>query len=321
MRILAIVAIVAALAWGGYWAVGARALNQSIDAGLARLPQVQVAGHSLQGFPNRFDVTFDEPRVALGALDWSSAFVQVFALSYRPNHLIAVFAPDQALRLGRAEMLLHSADLRASLVMAPSLTLPLDRFTLVGQQLELDLPGQTHRTDGLRAATRRLTDTEHEVVVLFEGLFPDTGLIDRMDPQRALPRRLDVFRVDGRVTTDRPVDRTLVGGPAPRVVAASVTGGRIAWEGVDVTASGDMVIDGAGHIQGTMTLRVTGWQALVAMGIRLGLIPAEQEGFVTLALQGLRVPDAPDQIEAPLVFENGEVRLGPLVLGRVPPLG
>ncbi|MCL4676943.1 MAG: DUF2125 domain-containing protein, partial [Pararhodobacter sp.] len=153
MRILAVLAVLATLGWCGYWVVGSRALDRAIVAGLAASPEIAVAEHRILGFPNRFDVTFDAPRITAGGAQWSAPFVQVFALSYRLNHVIAVFAPDQRL-VGRGlEALLHSEDLRASLVVEPGLDLPLERFSLVGQGLTLSLDGNTHRAEGLRAAS------------------------------------------------------------------------------------------------------------------------------------------------------------------------
>ena len=324
MRFLTILAIVATLLWGGYWFVGSRALDRAITAGLQALPQVQVAGHSVSGFPNRFDVTFDQPRLSGDGVTWSSDFVQVFALSYQPNHLVVVFAHDQALEANGMRVALRSDDLRASAVMTPGLTLPLDRFTLIGRQLVLQADGQSHQVDTLRLGTRQPESDDsgrvHEAALVLEQVFPDSALLDRFDPGQVWPRVLNEVRVEGVVTLDRPLDRRALEGRQPQVQDLSLTRLGVSWDGVQIDATGDLRLDAQGRVIGDLRVRVTGWQALVqAMG-DAGAIPQDQVGFVSLAFQGLRMPDNPERIEAPLSFDAGTVRLGPVTLGTLPPL-
>ena len=320
MRILTILAVLAALGWGGYWFVGSRGLDRAITAGLSRLPQVQVDGFSVRGFPNRFDVTFDAPQVQAQGMQWSAPFAQVFALSYRLNHLLAVFANTQRLTGPGFDATLISEDMRASLVMEAGLDLPLERLTLVGEALTLSLAGQSHLADTLRAASRRITDTRQEVVILLENVYPDPDLMDRLDSQGLWPRAFQVLRLDGQVETDRPLDRYLIGGPQPRIVSAALTGGRIAWAGVDITASGRLEPGADGLLSGDVQISVTGYRALLETARAAGWIPADSMTMLSIAAQSLEDPDDPETLRADLTVANGTLRLGPLVLGQFPAL-
>src|SRR5690606_31763771 len=108
LKALTVLAVVATFIWCGYWFVGARALDRAIGQGLAHVPALSTEGHTIRGFPNRFDITFDAPHLRAEGVDWQAPFVQVFALSYRLNHLIAVFAHDQLLQAGGLSVAVHS---------------------------------------------------------------------------------------------------------------------------------------------------------------------------------------------------------------------
>ncbi|WP_417587497.1 DUF2125 domain-containing protein [Pararhodobacter oceanensis] len=324
MRVLAVLAVVAALGWCGYWFIGARALDSAITSGLVAAQDagadISTEGHVIRGFPNRFDVTFDAPRVAGEGIAWSAPFVQFFALSYRLNHLIAVFPHDQRLTVFGHEALVHSEDMRASMVAEAGRDLPLERIALVGQQLEVMVNGQTHQIDGLRAASRRIAPREHQISVLLETLIPDQPLMEREDPQRLYPRFFDVLRLDAEVEFDRAIDRHLIGGAEPRLTRLSLTGGRAAWTGTDITASGNLTPGVDGRLSGDVLVTVTGWRALVDLARAAGVMPEEHDALIVMALQGLVAPDDPERIEAGFSVRDGAVWLGPIQVGQLPAL-
>ena len=109
MRALAwIVAVLTAL-WGGYWFVGSSALESATLRGVddlrAQGNTLDYSDLSLQGFPNRFDMTVTDPVFvsAQNGFGWKAPFVQSFALSYRPNEVIVVF-PDSQTRQHRSAL-------------------------------------------------------------------------------------------------------------------------------------------------------------------------------------------------------------------------
>ncbi|MFN4101017.1 MAG: DUF2125 domain-containing protein [Pararhodobacter sp.] len=313
---LTLLAVLATLGWGGYWFAGSRALDRAVTSALARDPAISAESHVIRGFPNRFDLTLDQPRVALPGGEWSAPFVQFFALTYRLNHLIAVFAQDQALRINGVEALLHAEDLRASVVMEPGLDLPLDRVSLVGRDVVLTLNGDLHRMERLRLASRRLDATTHEIVALAEAVFPAPALMDALDPQRDGPRRFDLLRMDSELAFDRPLDRHLFDGPQPRLTGIALTGGRAAWEGVEIALSGRLTPDRAGALSGEMNAAVTGWRVLLEVLRTSGSV---DDQFHALLAQTMETMAAGDEVlEIPLSVVAGEVRLGPLALGLLP---
>jgi hypothetical protein len=71
-----------------------------------------------RGFPSRFDTTINtlelaDPRTGWA---WSAPFFQVFALSYKPNHIIAVWPNEQTIATPLARANITAEDMRASAV-------------------------------------------------------------------------------------------------------------------------------------------------------------------------------------------------------------
>lgn len=311
-------AVLATALWCGWWFVGVRALELGIDQILDD-PASPIAAEdrSVRGFPNRFDITLTRPRLVLPALAWSAPFVQVFALSYRPHHVIVVFPPEQRLDLPGAEWLLRTADARASLVMSPARRLELDRAVAVLTGVDLDGPVAL-RADALRLALRPAGPTRYEAVAEAEAVFPDPAAMDALDPGRAWPRRLAVLRLEAELAFDRPLDLDAAGGgPLPRAEPV-LTGARAAWEGVDLRLDGRVALGATGAPAGEAVLSVEGWPALLAALDRAGMLTPEARGWIEAAAPGLARPGAPEAIDIPLRIVAGQVRLGPMVLFDLP---
>ena len=93
-----------AVLYGGYWFVGQRAVERGAAAAFDQMAadgwEATHAGISTIGFPSRFDTTVTAPRLVDMAtgVGWEAPWIQVFALSYLPNEVIALFPEEQAIR-------------------------------------------------------------------------------------------------------------------------------------------------------------------------------------------------------------------------------
>ncbi len=317
-------AVLATLAWGGYWFVGARGLDRAVSGALASNEQVQAQGHRVRGFPNRFDLTIDAPQLSLQGFSWRAPFVQVFALSYRPHHLITVFPDDQQLEFAGMALSLHSRDARASLVMEPGLALPLERLVLVIEAPEARLEGQTHRAEALRLGTEAMTPEQHAFTAQIETVFPDAGVMNALDPGAHWPRRFDVLRIEGEARFERPLDRASLSQGMPALSDLVLTGARVIWTEddvqTDIAAQGRMSTDAQGRLDGEITLDIRNWRALMRRAAAADLMPAEHAMLIEMALGSMVDPDDPERLEAPVTLRRGDIMLGPVVLGSLPPL-
>lgn len=320
LRVLAIVAVVAAAAWGAYWLVGARALDRTVARMLAENPAVSAQDYSIRGFPRRFELTLTGPRFRQGGLVWQAPFMQVLAPAYRPHHVIVVLPEEQQVSLAGREAVLVSRDARANLVAAPDLALPLERMVLVLDAPQLQIDGASHAAGTVRAASRALDARLHETVIEIEAARPDPGMMDLLDPGGHWPRQFEVARLAAQVQFDRPLDRAALAGPLPRPNAVMLTGARLRAEGMDIVAEGSVEPDEAGRLSGPVTLRITGWPALLERLTASGVIGPDQAGFLRPILAGMAGRDDPATIELSLTLRAGAVTLGPVTLARLPPL-
>lgn len=322
--VLLSLAVLATLGWGAYWFAGARTLDRATEQTLANSAQLDAESHHVRGFPNRFDLTVNAPRFTAPGLAWQSPFIQFFALTYRPNHLIAVFASDQRFDFGGEAVAVHSADMRASIVLQRDPSLTLQRSALVAEGISLALTSETHRADALRLASRALTPERHELVLEIENAFPDNALMNMIDPPALWPRRFDILRMEGEIVLDRALDRHAVQGQPAALLNLALTGGRIAWtEGgntVDLRARGRLEPDDTGRLSGSMTLEVTQWRALMRRARDGGMVAPDHAALAEMALQSMIDPDDPNRLEVTLNLRAGDILLGPVVLGSLPPL-
>ena len=132
MRIVLWIVLALGVLWGGYWFVGSATLDREVNAWFdAQSTGDRVVGReavSVAGFPNRFDVTVTAPYVmdAATGWGWKAPFLQLFSMTWKPWHWIAVTAPTQEITSPSGRIITVTSDIRASLQLYPGLNLSLN---------------------------------------------------------------------------------------------------------------------------------------------------------------------------------------------------
>ncbi|WP_161555746.1 DUF2125 domain-containing protein [Mangrovicoccus ximenensis] len=143
MKYLLAAILAAAIGWSGYWLYGAHATENAIrtwfddreaEAWVANYDSVDTAG-----FPNRFDTTISAPELAdpETGVAWSAEFIQLLSLSYKPNHIIAVWPDEQRLSTPLETVTMATSDLRGSLIVNPLARMAIQRTTIEGSDIRL----------------------------------------------------------------------------------------------------------------------------------------------------------------------------------------
>jgi hypothetical protein len=273
MRTLLGIVTVLALIWSAWWAVGRVAVGRAVEAGLAAAGAAGIEAGAeatrIAGYPNRFDVTFERPRLAdpAAGLVWEGPFLQIFSLSYRPWHVILALPPEQTLTLPGAQVGLASERLQASLRLRPAADLPLDQAILAGEALRLALPGGAEVATG--PARAALAADPSRAAGYRAGLTVEG--IALPGPAGPLPARAERLHVDAGLTFDAPLDRH-AGQTRPRLVRVELREGTLAWGPLRLTARGTLAPDAAGRAEGRIELRVTGWREGLGAAAALGLL-------------------------------------------------
>lgn len=327
MRTLLVVVLVAAGLWGGYWFVGARAVEHGVTdwfASQANGPlQVSQSGVDVQGFPNRFDLTVTQPRIVdeVSGTGWTAPFAQVFAMTWKPWHLIATLPQEQMLILPGQDVVVTSTLVQGSVVMVPGTDLVLDRTTVVGDGLALrSTAGWEISATSARFATRRAPDDAlaHEIGVELTTVQPDAAFRMALQGQSDLPEQIDRLRLDAWVDLSAPVDRH-VGETRPAIEAVKLREALLSWGDLVISGRGEVVPAPDGRADGRIEIRVENWRKMVPVMVAAGLITPQVTETVTRAMQLLAEQDGtPDVLDVPLVFQQGRMTLGPIPLGPAP---
>ncbi len=241
MRILIALILVAALGWSAYWVVGARLLRGAIEDGIATMEargvEIRTEEIRVTGFPNRFDTMVAAPRIAWpGGTAWRAPFLQVFALSYRPNQVIAAFPETQTLDTPAGEVRIGTARARASATFRAGAGKALDRSSLVAEEVRLTWAGAEARAARVLAATR-----------IPEGAGPERQNIgltldDVVLPQGAVPgaRPVDGLTLDAVLDLSAPLSLGAVERGEVVVERIEITRLDVDWGAMALAAEGTL---------------------------------------------------------------------------------
>jgi hypothetical protein len=317
------VALLAAL-WCAYWFAGSWAIDRGLRDGIARANAqglVVQAETQVSGFPNRFDITLTNPDVGdpVRGIRWTTPFAQVFAMTWKPWHVIAVVAGTQTLDLPGQSVGITTDDLRASVVSAPSSALPLERIALTATAANAtSTQGWTVGADVIELHTRRdpTQANLHEFAVDARNVAPDPGLIG----STGLPAVIPVVRLHGAVGFSAPLDR-FARDTQPRPISVTITDGALEWGPLGVTAHGQIAPNAEGLAEGRIDIAITGWQQAVPLAVASGALSEDSARMVTNLLAALARQGGDENVlNLPLVYQNGVGMLGPLPLGAAPRL-
>jgi hypothetical protein len=327
MRKLLVLLILGSVLWSGYWFAGSTALRQGVEGWFAQAASrgitAERTGLGVAGFPNRFDLTVEGLRLSdpASGTGWQAPFAQVFAMTWKPWHVIAAFPPDQVVTLPGQDVALQSDGLRASLRARPSSDLPLAMAVVESG------PVTARSTLGWSVAADRAVlslgaasgiENGYDIAVDIAGLAPDPALVARFAPEGGLPPALAAIKLRATARLTAPLDRHLGAAP-PRLQVLDVTETLVTWGDVLLAAQGSLAPDDEGYAAGRIQISVTNWRRILPVLVASGAVRPELVQTVETMLDGLaRQSGDPEVLKLPLILEDGWAALGPLPLGPAP---
>jgi hypothetical protein len=316
------VAVVAVL-WSGLWVVAARMTGHALTGWIAAQGGAVTAEVSVAGFPNRVDITATD--VAAGDTGfgpgWQAPFVQVFAMLWKPWHLIAALPTEQTVTLpGGLQVSVGSDRLQSSLVLVPGTALALDRLNIAGDGLRLAGAGAGTplRVETLRLAVHRdaaVPDTLH-LGLEAAGVLPPAAFRSLFPAGRSAPAGPGNLRMDARAELTGPVDRTALNA-LPQVLALDIGSLTLDWGTLSLSAKGRLGVDASGYLEGQLDLDISGWRTGLDLAVAAGALqPGVADTWAAFAEQ-LQDP-ATGRLTLPMTWRNGAARFGPLRVGVAP---
>ena len=335
MRKLLFLMVALVALWSGYWVVGSNAVRNGVNGFFADVAAqglvAENTGVTVAGFPNRFDLTVEGLRLAdpASGAGWQAPFVQVFAMTWKPWHIIAAFPPEQQILLPGDAITVTSQDLKASLRAKPSTDLTLAEARLAGTSLALASQqgwtlGLGEFTLGLRADPA-LGDNGYELGFELAPLTPDPGFVTRIKavaipdlPPSDLPDTVESLWGSLYFTFSAPLDRH-AGDAKPYLTGIEVNQFNLAWGKLAASAKGRIEADDQGFAAGEITVEITNWDRLPAILVAAGVVKPEMAQTIARGMQAL-ASQSPDLsvLSLTLKLAEGQMRFGPFPLGPAP---
>lgn len=327
MRFILGVIIVLSGLWVGYWWLTATGLEQATRLWLndrAREGWQAEADVSVAGFPYRFDMSWENLSLADPdtGVAWAAPLFQILALSYNPNHIIAIWPDEQTVASPYERVSVTSDDMRGSVVFEPGTRLEVDRANIVVDSMQLTSDqGWISTLDSARFALRRVENIKNGYDLGFDAvnLAPAEYILRTLDPLSTLPSTIQTMRIDAAMTFDAPWDRFAIEDGRPGITGLDLRELKAIWGDLDLRLAGELEIDSAGIPSGRIVVKAKNWKEMLELGVNSGSIPRDFAPTLERALEVLAgLSGNPNTLDAPLTFQNGSVKFGPISLGSAP---
>jgi hypothetical protein len=334
MRKLLFLLVTLTVLWSGYWFVGSSvirtAANDWIAAQAANGVTAETSSLSVAGFPNRFDLTANDVRFAdpASGIGWQAPFAQIFAMTWKPWHIIAALPPTQTVTLPGQEVTITSEGQRASVRARPAASLPLAMAIVEsGPLAATSTQGWTHSAEKvvLSLGVAAGQPNDYDIAADIAGLAPDATLLVRLLPEGGLPPTISEIRLRATATLTAPLDRH-AGKTQPRLAAVNLTDLTVTWGEIALKAEGGIAPDDKGLAAGRINLTVKNWRTVMPILVASGTVRPQLARTAETMLEGLaRQTGDPEVLKVPLTMQDGWMSLGPIPLGpspvMIPPSG
>ncbi|MCK0172283.1 DUF2125 domain-containing protein [Aliiroseovarius sp. S1123] len=328
MRKLVVIAVVLAGLWSGYWFIGAKgvesAFNTWIDDRRAEGWVSQAQDVSTRGFPNRFDTIFTGLELADPdtGLAWRAEEFQILALSYQPNHVIAVWPGQQVVSSPLQNITFQADSFKGSLVFDPSPDLPLDRSSIVIENLTMQSnAGWTAGLEAGQIATRKssVAPNRHDIHFEATGLLPASSFVQGFGNGELLPSVFERALLKASVDFTGPWDRHAVETARPQITRIAISDLDAKWGELGLKAVGTVDVDARGIPTGEVAIKAKNWRKMVEIAEASGVLAPELVSTVTGALQFVAgLSGNSETLDVTLRLSGGAVFLGPIPIGAAP---
>ena len=327
MRKLLFLLILATVLWSGYWFAGSTALRQGAEQWFADQAASGMTAEktslAVAGFPNRFDLTVEGLRLAdpQGAVAWDAPFAQVFAMTWKPWHIIAALPPEQTVTLPDQQIAIASEGLRASLRARPAMDVPLAAVIVEsGALLATSSLGWSVGAERTVASVLAAEGqpANYDLSLDIADLAPDPARMLVLTADGSLPATIATVQLRAVLSLTAPLDRH-AGITQPQLAALDLGQALVSWGDLSITASGGIAPDSSGFAAGRVDFVLTNWERIMPLLTASGsispeLAPTVRNMLTALAQEGGDVT----VLKLPLVLSDGRMSLGPLPLGPAP---
>lgn len=331
MRGLITLTLVLALAWSGWWVIGTTAQKTAIETWMEQRRDAgwvaEVEEFKVTGYPNRFDSIFTELSLSnpQAGWAWEAPHFQLLALSYKPNHIIAVWPGTHSYATRNDTITITSSQFRGSLIFKPDTALSLDRMQL--ETADLALAGETDwRASATEASVAffshnapDLPPNSYDLYIKALEFSPPALWRDAVDQSGTLPDTIPEAIFDASITYDNPWDRFAIEETNPRMTTMKIRDLRFLWGDLHLNGSGSIDVTEEGYMEGTFTLQAKKWRELLDVIIAAQLLTPDFEKALDRGITFVAtLAGNPDDLEIKLRFADKLTYIGPIPIGPAP---
>ncbi len=331
MRGLITLVLAVSVAWSTWWVVGTTAQKTAIETWMEQRRDAgwvaEVEEFKVTGYPNRFDSKFTDLTLSnpQAGWTWEAPQFQLLALSYKPNHIIAVWPGTHRYSTRNDTITITSSQLRGSLIFKPDTALSLDRMQL--ETSDLALTGTADWRASAKEASVAffahnapdMPPNSYDFYLKALEFSPPVTWRDSIDKEGVLPETIPEAIFDATLTYDNPWDRFAIEETNPRMTAIEIRDLRFLWGDLNLNGKGSIDISDEGYMDGTFTLQAQKWRELLDVIIAAQLLPPD---FSTALDRGVSLVAAlagnPDDIEIKLRFKDRLTYIGAIPIGPAP---
>lgn len=333
VRFIAAAALLASIAWVSWWFILARGQEAALAAWFDdRARHGWQAEHdeiSLTGFPLRLNrqitgINLADPKTGWA---WTSPWLRVESAAFRPIRFDVTFPGAQSLAVPGERTKITSDTMTAALELRPGAALGLIQATIGVAGLDVHsqpITGSVWTASaGIVEAdiSERINDGGYAISFLAEKVVLPAPLLAIIDPTGLAGRDLDRVTYDGAAIFDRPIDRYLIEEGHLALRAATIRRAGFQWGKMRLEAKGAIKVDDQGYPDGKIDITARQWRDIITLAERSGAIGRNIAEGLTTALELVALLGGNrDKLDATLTFKNGDVRIGPVTIGRAPRL-
>jgi len=331
MRSLITLILVLSIGWSAWWVIGTTAQKTAIETWMEQRTEAgwiaDVEEFKVTGYPNRFDsvftgLTLSDPQAGW---TWQAPNFQLLALSYKPNHIIAVWPGTHSYSTRNDTTTITSSLFRGSLIFKPDTALSLDRMQL--ETSDLVLAGETDwRASANEASIAFFSHTapdlppnSYDLYIKALELSPPAVWRASVDQSSVLPETIPEAIFDATLTYDNPWDRFAIEQTNPRMTAIQIRDLRFIWGDLNLNGTGTIDITDEGYMDGTFTVKAQNWRKLLDVIVAAQLLDPD---FATSLVRGISVVATlagnPDDVEIKLRFKDNLTYIGVIPIGPAP---
>jgi hypothetical protein len=333
VRILFTTMALGALAWVGWWHVVARgqeaALAAWFDDRARHGWQAEHDAIGLTGFPLRLEreitaINLADPKTGWA---WTAPWLRIESAAFRPTRFDVTLPDTQSLAVPGERAEIASATMTAALELRPTPALDLIQATI--EVAGLDVRSRPILGSGWTASagiveadiTERVNDDGYAITFLAEKVILPEPLMARIDPTGLAGRNLERMTFDGAAVFDTAIDRHLIEDGRLALRAATIRRAGFQWGRMLLDAKGAITVDDQGYPVGKIDVTARQWRDIIELAERSGAIGPDVAEALTTALELVALLGGNrDELDATLRFKDGEVRIGPVAIGRAPRL-